>query len=50
MKAASYLKGIQNGDISILSQAITLIESTIEKDKETATTLIDLCLQKKKKF
>ena len=48
MKAESYLKGIQNGDISILSQAITLIESTIEKDKETATKLIDLCLQKKR--
>ena len=49
MKSKEYLKGIKNRDISILSQAITLIESTREKDKKQANTLIDLCLKENKK-
>ena len=49
MKSKEYLKGIKNRDISILSQAITLIESNREKDKRQANTLIDLCLQENKK-
>ena len=45
MKAKEYLKGIKNRDISILSKAITLIESSREKDKKKAHNLIDLCLK-----
>ncbi len=39
-----YYAGIRNGDRSILSRAITLIESALPKDKETAKALINKCL------
>ena len=34
MKAKEYLKGIKNCDVGVLSKAITLIESTREKDRK----------------
>ena len=49
MNIKEYLIGIKNKDISILSKAITLIESSNEKDKIKANRLIDLCLKEKKK-
>lgn len=49
MNVKEYLTGIKNKEISILSKAITLIESSNEKDKIKATRLIDFCLKEKKK-
>lgn len=49
MIAKEYLKGIKNGDIGILSKAITLIESSKEKDKKKANNLIDLCLKENRR-
>ncbi len=37
--------GILKGNIASLSSAITLLESTVEKDRETANSLIKLCLK-----
>lgn len=42
--AKDYLKGILNGDIMLLSKAITLIESTHEEHQRLAEELIELCL------
>jgi len=39
-----YFKGIQSGDRTLLSRAITLIESTLTEDRETAKELIRMCL------
>ena len=39
-----YFKAIQTGNRTLLSRAITLIESTLPKDRETARELIRLCL------
>ncbi len=39
-----YFMGIQTGDRTLLSRAITLIESTLPEDRETASKLIRLCL------
>ncbi len=39
-----YFKGIKTGDRALLSRAITLIESTLPEDRETAGELIRLCL------
>lgn len=39
-----YVKGILNGDRSILSQAITLIESHLEKHQHLAQQIIERCL------
>jgi LAO/AO transport system kinase len=39
-----YLEGILSGDRTVLSQAITLIESTLPEDKEQAADLIRLAL------
>ena len=44
MKTKEYIKGIKSKDISILGKAITLIESSLEKDKNQAEELIDQCL------
>ncbi len=44
LTAEQYFEGIRNGDRSLLSRAITLIESTLPNDKETARTLINKCL------
>ena len=47
MKAIEYFRGLKNKDISILAQAITIIESNKDSDKEIANNLIDLCLKEK---
>ncbi|MDR2963006.1 MAG: methylmalonyl Co-A mutase-associated GTPase MeaB [Bacteroidales bacterium] len=39
-----YVEGITKGDISILSQAITLIESSLPEHKEIAQDIIQACL------
>lgn len=44
LSAKEYVKGIRQGDRSILSQAITLIESTRPKHQELAQEIIELCL------
>ncbi|MEA1879000.1 MAG: methylmalonyl Co-A mutase-associated GTPase MeaB [Bacteroidota bacterium] len=44
LSAASYFEGIRNGDRSILSQAITLIESQLPKDHQIAQEINALCL------
>ncbi len=41
-----YIEGIQKGNRTILSQAITLIESEREEDKELASRIIQFCLKK----
>ena len=43
-EVSTYLEGIRNKDISILAQAITLIESTREEDREKARELVSACL------
>ena len=40
MQIKDYLNGITKGDISILGKAITLIESTLETDKQKAEELV----------
>jgi LAO/AO transport system kinase len=42
--AADYVAGIRSGNRSILSQAITLIESSLPKDQEVAQEIIGACL------
>lgn len=42
--AEYYTKGILNGDRAILSQAITLVESTLLSDQELAQKIIEVCL------
>jgi len=49
MNEKDYLIGIKNKDTSILSKAITLIESSREKDRKKADKLIDLCLKENRK-
>ncbi len=44
LSVQTYVKGILNGDRSMLSQAITLIESARPDDQETAKALINRCL------
>jgi len=44
LTADQYFEGIRHGDRSFLSRAITLIESTLPDDKETAKALINKCL------
>lgn len=39
-----YLEGIRKGDVSILAQSITLIESTLEEDRKKARELVSACL------
>lgn len=41
---ADLLQGIREGNIPMLAQAITLVESTLEKDREKARALISACL------
>ena len=43
MQIKDYLNGITKGDISILGKAITLIESTLETDKQKAEELVAKC-------
>ncbi len=40
-----YLSGIRNGDISILGQGITLLESKLPAHRERALELVDACLE-----
>ena len=42
MKIKDYIQGIQQRDISILGKAITLIESSREKDQITSEGLLEL--------
>ena len=44
LSAKEYLDGIVNGKRSILSKAITLIESSNLQDQNIAEELIELCL------
>ena len=44
MKTKDYIKGIKARDISILGKAITLIESSLEKDKHRAEDVLEQCI------
>ncbi len=44
LSVADYVQGILDGDISILSQAVTLVESSLPKDQEIAQEVIEKCL------
>lgn len=44
LSSSEYVKGILNGDISILSQAITLIESLLPEHNMLAREIIESCL------
>lgn len=44
LTADHLFEGIQNGNVATLSSAITLLESTINEDRETANALIRKCL------
>lgn len=44
LSAKSYIEAILNGDRVSLGQAITIIESTRQKDQELATEIVDGCL------
>ena len=46
LSATDYFNGITKGDISILSRAITIVESNLDKDKKLANDIIKLCLPK----
>ena len=44
LSTTALLEGIRNGSTPLLAQAITLVESTLEKDREKAGDLISACL------
>lgn len=44
MDAQAYIDGILAGDITILSQAVTLVESNLPADQEVAQKVIEGCL------
>jgi len=44
LTAEDYFAGIRNGDISILGQAVTLVESSLPSDQLIAQKVIELCL------
>ena len=44
MKVEEYISGIRHSKYEILAKAITLIESSLEKDKKKAIKLIDKCI------
>jgi LAO/AO transport system kinase len=44
-EVAYYVKGIAEGNRTILSQAITLVESSLPRHKEKADAIISACLQ-----
>jgi LAO/AO transport system kinase len=44
MHADDYLLGVQKGDVAVLGQAITLVESALTKHRSIAETLIEKCL------
>ena len=41
LTAEEYIAGIRNGDISILGQAVTLVESNLPSDQEVAQKVIE---------
>ena len=44
LSAEEYVAGIRNGDISILGQAVTLVESSLPSDQAIAQKVIEACL------
>ena len=44
LSANEYVKGILAGDITLLSQAVTLVESSLESDQKVAQQVIEQCL------
>jgi len=44
LSAQEYFEGIRNGDISILGQAVTLVESNLAADQAIAQKVIEMCL------
>ena len=44
LSSADYVKGILAGDVSILSQAITLIESSLPEHAQMAQEIVEACL------
>lgn len=44
MTIHQYVKGIRSQDYGVLGKAITLIESSLEKDKKKASQLIEKCI------
>ena len=44
LSAEEYFEGIRRGDISILGQAVTLVESSLPSDQAIAQKVIELCL------
>ena len=49
MKLNDYIEGLQKKNRLILAKAITLIESSLAKDKKKAAELIDKCVSIRKK-
>ncbi len=44
LTAEDYVAGILKGDISLLSQAVTLVESNLPQDQVIAQKVIEACL------
>lgn len=44
LNAQDYFNGILEGNIAILSQAVTLVESALQRDQEIAQEVIEKCL------
>lgn len=44
LDAESYFQGIRQGDITLLSQAVTLVESNLPEDQAIAQQVIERCL------
>lgn len=44
LSASDYVEGIRKGDVSILSQAVTLVESKIDTHRQIAQEVIEKCL------
>ncbi len=44
LDSSVYLKGISEGNITILSQAITLVESSLQKHQKIAQEIIEKCI------
>ena len=44
LRAEEYVEGILRGDITLLGQAVTLIESSLPKDQAIAQKVIEQCL------
>lgn len=44
LKASNYVEGIRNGDVALLSRAITLVESHLPEHQDLAEEIINACL------